>query len=209
MNFSDFLGVINSYTNDNIIVAAGDGDVEKVKSYLDQGISPNTQDQNGYSPMHAAVSYGNLDVLKLLISRGGDVLLKDSDGDTPLHVCEDRACGEYLIQNGAKYDIPNNEGKTPIWYAVEEDFPFMIDYYLEKGILSPELLTRIRADVENASDCHVCNKQSYDNALPISSLRAAWPSGQDPCIQPWSICVLPSQKTRQVPSPRGCGGSDE
>ena len=71
MNFSDFLGVIvcdfmknayrqNSYTNDNIIVAAGDGDVEKVKSYLDQGISPNTQDQNGYSPMQVVVEIAHV-----------------------------------------------------------------------------------------------------------------------------------------------------
>ncbi|CBK21667.2 uncharacterized protein [Blastocystis hominis] len=108
---------------------------------------------------HAAASYGNLEVLKLLVSRGGiDVLLQDSDGDTPLHVCEDRECGEFLIENGAKFDMPNNEGKTPIWYAVEEDFQFMVDYYLEKGILTPDLVERIRADVENASDLCVCDR---------------------------------------------------
>ncbi|OAO16954.1 ankyrin repeat protein [Blastocystis sp. ATCC 50177/Nand II] len=152
IDVNDFLGLIDSCSADNIQIAAGDGDFEKVKAFLDQGVSPNTQDQAGYSPMHAAASYGNVDILKLLISRGGNVMLKDIDGDTPLHVCEDRECAEVLMANGAKYDAPNNEGKTPIWYAVEEEFSFMIDYYLEKGILTQELIQRIQKEIENDSD---------------------------------------------------------
>lgn len=45
----------------------------------------------------------------------------------------------------------------------------MVDYYLgrgsqevwlvEKGILTPDLVERIRADVENASDLCVCDRQ--------------------------------------------------
>ena len=45
----------------------------------------------------------------------------------------------------------------------------MVDYYLgrgrqevwlvEKGILTPDLVERIRADVENASDSCVCDRQ--------------------------------------------------
>lgn len=63
------------------------------------------------------------EVIKALSVLGVDVMLKDIDGDTPLHVgigreclmgkvCEDRECAEVLMANGAKYDAPNNEGKT-------------------------------------------------------------------------------------------------
>ncbi|KAK8825488.1 hypothetical protein WA538_003183, partial [Blastocystis sp. DL] len=152
MDVTQFLGLINSCSADNIMVAAGDGDIAKVTQYLDSGVSPNAQDSNGYSALHAAASYGWLDILKLLVSRGGNVMLKDSDGDTPLHMCEDRSCADYLISQGARYDDGNNEGKTPIWYAVAEDFDDMVSYYLEKGILTPQLVERIRADVDAASD---------------------------------------------------------
>ena len=61
-----------------------------------------------------------------------------------IQVCEDRTCAEFLLSHGAKYDCGNNEGKTvgmlvqikdqPIWYAVEEDFADMIEYYLGKKL---------------------------------------------------------------------------
>ena len=63
------------------MVAAGDGDIDKVKQYLDAGVNPNEQDSNGYSALfvlrivlhcrHAAASYGFLEILQLLVSRGG------------------------------------------------------------------------------------------------------------------------------------------
>ena len=81
MSLSSPLISQNSCSADNIMVAAGDGDIAKVTQYLDSGVSPNAQDSNGYSALyilphplhhrHAAASYGWLDILKLLISRGG------------------------------------------------------------------------------------------------------------------------------------------
>ncbi|KAK8795962.1 hypothetical protein WA171_003928 [Blastocystis sp. BT1] len=150
------------------MVAAGDGNIDAVKRFLDSGVSPNAQDSSGYSPLHAAASYGHIDILELLVNRGGDVMLKDVDGDTPLHVCEDRTCAEFLLSHGAKYDCGNNEGKTPIWYAVEEDFADMIEYYLEKKILTPQLVERIRSEVMEDGWSSVSSiKQMTDIALVI------------------------------------------
>ena len=33
------------------MVAAGDGDIEKVRAFLDNGVDPNSQDKSGYSAM--------------------------------------------------------------------------------------------------------------------------------------------------------------
>lgn len=44
---------------DNIWTAASDGELEKVKGYLASGIDVNAQDETGYSPLHAAASYGH------------------------------------------------------------------------------------------------------------------------------------------------------
>ena len=81
MRLSSRFNTQNSCSADNIMVAAGDGDIAKVTQYLDSGVSPNAQDSNGSSALyigllpphhrHAAASYGWLDILKLLVSRGG------------------------------------------------------------------------------------------------------------------------------------------
>ena len=68
---------------ENIWVAASDGDLERVKHLVEvEGVSVNAQDEVGYSPLHAAASYGEIQVLEYLLARGGDVTIKDEDGDT-------------------------------------------------------------------------------------------------------------------------------
>ncbi len=36
----------------------------------------NAQDENGYSCLHAAASYGHLDLLRYLVQRGGNVNIR-------------------------------------------------------------------------------------------------------------------------------------
>ncbi len=42
--------------NVNIFTAAGDGQLEVVQKLVAEGVSVNSQDDFGYSPLHAAVS---------------------------------------------------------------------------------------------------------------------------------------------------------
>lgn len=52
MRLSSRFNTQNSCSADNIMVAAGDGDIAKVTQYLDSGVSPNAQDSNGYSALY-------------------------------------------------------------------------------------------------------------------------------------------------------------
>ncbi|WP_425918195.1 ankyrin repeat domain-containing protein [Acinetobacter sp. TSRC1-2] len=49
------------------------GDIEQVSETLQQGIDPNSADDEGYSALHAAAENNHLDVVKLLISKGADL----------------------------------------------------------------------------------------------------------------------------------------
>ncbi|TFK47859.1 ankyrin [Heliocybe sulcata] len=112
----------------NIWVAAGDGDLERVRELIeDESLSPNVADPNSYTPMHAAASYGNIDILTYLISRGGDVNITDDDGDTPLYTVENVETARFLIENGAILMRTNNEGVSPIDHLAE-DFPEVSAY---------------------------------------------------------------------------------
>lgn len=79
--------------------------------------------------MHAAASYGHIHVLEYLVSKGvllcsgsvlsfiarsigGDVNVKDNDGETPLFTVESIQVARWLVENGAGLDCRNQEGNT-------------------------------------------------------------------------------------------------
>ncbi|KZS92393.1 ankyrin [Sistotremastrum niveocremeum HHB9708] len=114
----------------NIWVAAGDGDLDRVQVW----ISPNQADENTYTPMHAAASYGHIDILEYLVSRGGDVNITDEDGETPIYTVESVEVAHWLIDHNARLDIRNSEGLRPDEHLAEE-FPEVSAYLTTR--LSP------------------------------------------------------------------------
>ncbi|KAJ7707763.1 ankyrin repeat-containing domain protein [Mycena rosella] len=105
----------------NIWVAAGDGDLERVRHLVEQeSLSPNAPDAFTYTPMHAAASYGQIQILEYLISRGGDVNVQDGDGDTPIYTVENVTTARFLLDHGAVLDRQNSEGVSPIDHLQEE-----------------------------------------------------------------------------------------
>ncbi|KZT07626.1 ankyrin [Laetiporus sulphureus 93-53] len=95
----------------NVWVAAGDGDLERVRELIENQCKV---------MVHAAASYGHLHVLEYLISKGGDVNITDNDGDTPLYVVEDVETARYLVEHGAIVDRRNSEGLSPAEYLAED-----------------------------------------------------------------------------------------
>ncbi|KAJ1723171.1 hypothetical protein LPJ53_002483 [Coemansia erecta] len=106
----------------NIWTAASDGDIDRVRALIEENKDlVNAKDQNGYTPMHAAASWRHVELLKLLVSSGGDVNIRDTDGDTPLHICEDKECALFLLDHGADPKAENDEGLTPVHTTLENE----------------------------------------------------------------------------------------
>ncbi|KAJ1827444.1 hypothetical protein LPJ56_001658 [Coemansia sp. RSA 2599] len=125
----------------NIWTAASDGNLARVQELVEKDKAlVNAKDQNGYSPMHAASSWSHLHVLKYLIENGGDVNIIDPDGDTPLHICEDKACATLLLEHGADPSIENLEGLTPVHTTLENEATEVTEMLCERlGIPVPKL----------------------------------------------------------------------
>lgn len=107
----------------NIWIAASDGKTDVVERFLSQGFQAESKDPNGYTPIHAAASYAHIDLLKKLCSDpyNGNINVKDNDGDTPLHHCEDATTARVILEElGGDATLTNNEGKTAL-AVCEED----------------------------------------------------------------------------------------
>lgn len=59
-------------------------------------------------------------------------MIRDSDGDTPLHACEDPACAVALLVAGADLEALNAEGWTPMAVAWEDLRKDMVTFYQNK-----------------------------------------------------------------------------
>lgn len=120
----------------NIWVAAADGQQKAVEAYIDSGLfGPNSKDPNGYTPMHAAASYGHRELLQLLVTRGGNINIQDAEGDTPLHHVEDVETAHFLVETlKADTTITNNDGLNAENYIDQEaDFPEVAAYLRNKS----------------------------------------------------------------------------
>ncbi|KAF2856069.1 hypothetical protein T440DRAFT_384044 [Plenodomus tracheiphilus IPT5] len=81
------------------------------------------RDAHGYSLLHAAASYAQLDVLRtLLTTYNVPVNLLDEDDETPLFVAETVAVAKCLVEEfGADVGRRNGEGKTAEEKLLEEE----------------------------------------------------------------------------------------
>lgn len=78
------------------INAAASNDLETLSRLIVMGVNINAGDYDRRTPLHLAVSAGNVDVIKYLIEKGADVNCKDRWGATPLDDTDDPEISEYL-----------------------------------------------------------------------------------------------------------------
>ena len=113
-------------------------DLEEVTRLLDKGANPNARDEFGRTAVHYAAGgttgrHGTGAIFQLLLARGGDCCMKDSQGDTPLHyavAAANHSLSEsadvegrirILLESGADPNEPNRRGYTPFHFSAKTD----------------------------------------------------------------------------------------
>ncbi|TVY82005.1 Ankyrin repeat-containing protein [Lachnellula suecica] len=131
-----------STTQSNPFLLAADNPSQLLTLLRNDPSIASTQDEHGYSLLHAAASYNHLDLLRALVNElHVNVDLKDEDGETALFVVETADCAKVLVEElHADIKIRSTEdGQTAREKMAEEDgFPEVAVYLrmkeLEAGI---------------------------------------------------------------------------
>lgn len=94
---------------------------EKVLKIVKTGVNVNQIDQvSGSVALHLGIVNGNLDTVKVLLSHGSDIDLRDGEGKTPLiKAIESGHLIDFLVYSQANPNIPDNEGNTALMWAVQ------------------------------------------------------------------------------------------
>ena len=98
------------------------GQNEMAINLVSNGARVNVFDDQGLTPLHMAVMNGDAEIVEYLLDHGAFINTKEENhGSTELHLAiamgyEDIA--GLLIKNGSNLNIPDDEGKTPLDYAL-------------------------------------------------------------------------------------------
>jgi len=117
-------------------VAAGMGDLARVKNHIEQGADVNTQDELGWTPLYWAASLGQTEVAKLLIDKGADVRTATTDGGTALHQAAQSGSVrlvELFISKGADVNAKDKQGATPLFGAASAGHSQVVELLIAKG----------------------------------------------------------------------------
>jgi len=110
-------------SGDNIVLLATSGDLATLRALVVSGkCDVNINDDNGYTPLMAAASYGRVEVVKFLLEQDGiEVNKADDEGDTALHYCTTSLeCMKLLLEHNGDLSIENEDGFTPLQAMKEE-----------------------------------------------------------------------------------------
>ncbi len=98
-----------------IQLSAYQGELAKVRSFVEQGTDVDARDSDGATALHYAALRGNQDVVEFLVGRGADVNARDNDDFIPLHWAgEYQYIVELFISKGADVNARDKWGWTPL-----------------------------------------------------------------------------------------------
>lgn len=106
-----------------IYTGAMGGSIDIFKILLSCGLDVNAGTmRNKSTPLHQAAIYGREDITKLLLQHNADPNALDSAKDSPLHksvAFSNIEISKLLVEAGAKTDMKNRDGETPMSLAQE------------------------------------------------------------------------------------------
>lgn len=116
--------------------AVSEGRRTAARRMLQSGMSVNSSDRGGWTPLMLAISGGDMEFARELVARHADVNARNSSGDTALLLAlgsRRSAEAAMLIASGANVGISNEDGHTPLIVAAMHGDTAICRLLLERG----------------------------------------------------------------------------
>ena len=121
----------------DLIEAAQEGDIEKVKQCINNGADVDAKDGDGKTTLMYAAENGNIEVVKYLVENGADInARKNKDGKTTLMYAAENGylnIVKLLVENGADVNVKDNYNDTALKKAVYNGHADIVKYLLDIG----------------------------------------------------------------------------
>jgi ankyrin repeat protein len=149
------------------------------EALLARGVDPLQIDEEGISPLHAAVQTSNAALVKWLIKHKADVNAKTKTGATPLILAMTQPQGYPemdftrialpLIKAGASLDVKDADGKEALTHAWEAKNWAMVAGLLAEGAKSNQPSELALAAARAAADLEITPRGLFSLLNPIAS----------------------------------------
>ena len=156
----------------------------KVKFLLQFGSNPNVLNEEGKSPCHLATEIQSISLLSILFEYHADpnFMRKQEPYFSPLHLAvkqQSKETIEMLLNNGAKIDLADDLGNTPLHYAslmnnseILKCFcnvnPTAINWNIQNNLKETPLMCSIKHNfIEQAKTIIKIYCETYDDPKPL------------------------------------------
>ena len=131
-------------SDEAIIRAAGDRNLDLVKKLLEQGVDPDSRNEGNMTALMKAGSNGYLNIVKLLLEHGANPNTQSNSGKTPLIRTVKDGMKKYgdglslsivsqLSKYGVDFNTQDKEGNTALMYATKRAWTSFVDLLIKKG----------------------------------------------------------------------------
>ncbi|MEJ2703756.1 MAG: ankyrin repeat domain-containing protein [Sedimentisphaerales bacterium] len=130
------LFVANGADVSGIHRAASLGDVNRVRTLLQEDSDVDARDELGWTPLHWAALMGREEVGRVLLSKGARIEAENNYGFTPLNIVAyggNLRGAEFLIGNGANVSTRAQNGFTPLHSAAYQGHREIVELLLTHG----------------------------------------------------------------------------
>lgn len=119
-----------------LLRAADNGSVKTVNLALQAGVSPNSQNAQGWTALMFAAHGSSLDIVELLLARDAQPNMKNETGATALIIAarnNHAAVTQALLRRGATINTTDRQGRTALMHAAEMGHAVTVRTLLNKG----------------------------------------------------------------------------